>query len=66
VISPSFTVLVSAVVLFFEGKYTPPFDPHTSAPVPVPNTRHFYRYVTGIAIRTIRTDSCWSGGEMFS
>jgi hypothetical protein len=48
-------VLVSAVVLFFEEKYTPLFDPHTSAPVPIPNTRHLYRYVTGIAIRTIRT-----------
>jgi hypothetical protein len=60
-----FTVLVSAVVLFFEEKHTPPFDPHTLVPVPVPDTRHLYRYVTGIAIRTIRTDSCGSGGETF-
>jgi hypothetical protein len=59
-----FTVLVSAVVLFFEEKYTSPFDPHTSVLVPVPDIRHLYRYVTGIAIRTIRIDSCGSGGEM--
>jgi hypothetical protein len=58
-------VLVSAVVLFFEEKYTPPSGSRTSVPVPVPDTRHLYRYVTGIASRTIRADSCGSGGEMF-
>jgi hypothetical protein len=34
-----FTVLVSAVVLFFDEKYTSPLDPHTSASVPVPDPR---------------------------
>jgi hypothetical protein len=57
-------VLVSAVVLFFEEKHTPPLVSHTSVPVPVPDTRHLYRYITGIASRTIRTDTCGSGCEM--
>ena len=65
-ISSFFTVLVSAVVLFSEGKNISPFDPHTSVPVPVPDTWHLYRYFTGIANRTIGTDSCGSGGEMSS